>query len=55
MAEIRRGRGYVYALEYHIVWCVKYRHQVLSDEVDTRLKEILCSVRVSGENAIMEM
>ncbi|MHC5674164.1 MAG: IS200/IS605 family transposase, partial [Nostoc sp.] len=23
--EVKHGRGYVYAIEYHIVWCVKYR------------------------------
>ncbi|MHC5717060.1 MAG: transposase, partial [Nostoc sp.] len=30
--EVKHGRGYVYAIEYHIVWCVKYRHKVLKDE-----------------------
>ncbi|KHF26815.1 Transposase IS200 like protein [Anoxybacillus sp. BCO1] len=24
-----------------MVWCVKYRHKVLVDDIDTRLKEIL--------------
>ena len=23
--EVKYGRGYVYALQYHVVWCVKYR------------------------------
>ncbi|MBT2292839.1 transposase [Paenibacillus albidus] len=34
MSEIKRGRGYAYAIQYHIVWCVKYRHnlvQIASD------------------------
>ena len=24
MSEIKTGRGYVYSIQYHIVWCVKY-------------------------------
>ncbi|MBT2290194.1 transposase, partial [Paenibacillus albidus] len=41
MSEIKRGRGYAYAIQYHIVWCVKYRHKILVEEIDIRLKEIL--------------
>lgn len=40
MAEIY-GRGYVYSIQYHIVWCVKYRHKILSNKIESRLKEIL--------------
>ena len=25
------GRGYVYSLQYHLVWCTKYRKQVLKN------------------------
>lgn len=32
------GRGYVYSLQYHIVWCTKYRKRVLQDGIDTDLK-----------------
>jgi len=39
--EIKHGRGCVYAIEYYIVWCVKYRHKVLKDEVAEFLKEVL--------------
>ncbi|WP_314587733.1 transposase [Paenibacillus terrigena] len=28
------SRGYVYSIQYHIVWCVKYRHKVLLGDVD---------------------
>lgn len=41
MAEIYHGRGYVYSIQYHIVWCVKYRHKKLSNKIESRLKEIL--------------
>ena len=38
------GRGYVYSLQYHIVWCTKYRKQVLKNGLDERLKELLMSM-----------
>ena len=41
MAEIYYGRGYVYSIQYHIVWCVKYRHKILNNKIESRLKEIL--------------
>lgn len=41
MAEIYHGRGYVYSIQYHIVWCVKYRRKILSNKIESRLKEIL--------------
>lgn len=38
------GRGYVYSLQYHLVWCTKYRKFVfqdkLAEEVKTNLKTI---------------
>lgn len=39
--KIKRGRCYVYDIQYHIVWCTKYRRKVLHNEVETRLKEII--------------
>ena len=35
------GRGYVYSLQYHLVWCTKYRKKVLTDGLDTECKEML--------------
>lgn len=39
--DVKRGRGYVYRLEYHLVWVVKYRHSVLVDTLADDLKVIL--------------
>ena len=39
--DITYGRGYVYSLQYHIVWCTKYRKKILQDGIDTDLKEML--------------
>ncbi|MCJ7691500.1 MAG: transposase, partial [Clostridiaceae bacterium] len=33
MAQVYHGRGYVYSIQYHIVWCVKYRHKVLTSNI----------------------
>ena len=38
--KVTYGRGYVYSLRYHIVFCVKYRHKVLINERALRLKEM---------------
>ena len=35
----------VYACEYHIIWCTKYRRSVLSPEMQQRIKEIVCQAQ----------
>ena len=35
------GRGYVYSLQYHLVWCTKYRKQVLVNGLDEECKKML--------------
>ena len=41
MAEVIHGRGYVYSIQYHIVWCVKYRRKILYRDVVSSLRSIL--------------
>ena len=55
MSETRRGRGYVYSIEYHIVWCVKYRHKVLTNVIENRLKEILNKIAEDNNFSILEI
>lgn len=55
MVEIKRGRGYVYAIQYHIVWCVKYRHKILTEEIESRLKEILVQIALDYNFSIVEI
>ena len=31
--DITHGRGYAYNLNYHIVWCTKYRNQALANPI----------------------
>lgn len=47
--EIIKGRGYVYSLQYHLVWCVKYRHKILIGSVENRLKEMLYQIALDNE------
>lgn len=42
----KHGRGYVYAIEYHIVWCVKYRNKVLEGEIAKYLVEVLTETAI---------
>lgn len=37
--EVTHGRGYVYSIQYHIVWCVKYRRKIISSAIEKRLLE----------------
>ena len=37
--EVTHGRGYVYSIQYHIVWCVKYRHKVITEQIENKLDE----------------
>lgn len=39
--QVIHGRGYVYAIQYHIVWCTKYRRKVLTGPVACALMDIL--------------
>jgi putative transposase len=39
--ELQSGSHSVHQLQYHIVWCVKFRRTVITREVGDRLSEIL--------------
>lgn len=52
--EIKKGRGYVYSIQYHIVWCVKYRRKVLTPEIEKSLITILKKIASENGFAILE-
>ncbi len=52
--EVSYGRGYVYSIQYHIVWCVKYRHKIISEEIENRLIEILNKIADDNKFQILE-
>ena len=39
--DLTYGRGYVYSLQYHIVWCTKYRKPVLKNGLDDDIRRML--------------
>ncbi|MBQ9067109.1 MAG: IS200/IS605 family transposase [Clostridia bacterium] len=41
MDKYTHGRTCVYNINYHIVWCVKYRRKVLNSQISNRLYTIL--------------
>jgi putative transposase len=55
VSKVIHGRGYVYSLQYHLVWCVKYRRKVLTNEIEKSLKEILIELCKDHEITIEEM
>jgi len=55
MSKIYTGRGYVYSIEYHIVWCVKYQHNALTSEIERRLREILYKIAEDNKFKITEI
>ena len=52
--KVTHGRGYVYSIQYHIVWYVKYRHPILTNEVEKRLFEILYKITEDNKFQILE-
>lgn len=52
--EVSYGRGYVYSLEYHVVWCVKYRHKVIDENIEASLKEIILKIAEDNEFKVLE-
>lgn len=55
MSEIKTGRGYVYSIQYHIVWCIKYRHKILTSKIEKSLIEILNKIAEDNEFSITEI
>lgn len=52
--EVTHGRGYVYSIQYHIVWCVKYRHPILTEKVETDLINIINKIAEDNNFQILE-
>ena len=52
--EVTHGRGYVYSIQYHIVWCVKYRHKIITEQIENRVIEILSKIADDNGFQILE-
>lgn len=51
----RSNNNVVYSCKYHVVWCPKYRRDVLKDGADVRLKEIIREVCKESCSDLIEM
>lgn len=45
----------VYEINYHIVWCTKYRHQVMTDEVKQFMDDQIRTIADSKEWTVIEL
>ena len=45
MTQYVKNYGAVFSLQYHLVWCPKYRRPVLEGAIEKRLREVLEDVR----------
>ena len=52
--KVNHGRGYVYSIQYHLVWCVKYRRKILTIEIEKDVIEILNKIARDNNFEILE-
>ena len=51
----KSNNNVVFSCKYHVVWCSKYRRDVLVNGADDRLKEIIHQVYSETRSAMLEM
>ncbi len=54
-SKLTYGSGSVYSLQYHIVWCTKYRKKVLSNGIDDDIKGYLNELAKEYSFSILAM
>lgn len=42
--DVTHGRGYVYSLQYHIVWVTKYRKPIFTGIIESDIKQYLLEI-----------
>ena len=52
--KVTYGRGYVYSLQYHVVWCVEYRRKILTPDIETSLIAIIHKIAKDNDFEILE-
>ena len=50
-----QSHNWVYSCQYHVVWCPKYRRQVLVPPIDQRLKELFLEKQDAYGYEVIEM
>ena len=52
---MKTGRGYVYDLYFHIVWCVKYRHKILIGDIKNDFIQIIENICRNNNYELVEI
>ena len=52
--EYGANRNIIFSCKYHVVFCPKYRRQVLVNGVDRRLKQIVAEVAEETDSILLE-
>jgi len=55
MQKYRHNKNVTYSSKYHVVWCCKYRRDVLTPEVQPRLKDIILGVCKERKATVMSL
>ena len=55
MIKYKTNNNVMYACQYHVIWCPKYRRSVLIDGIDERLKTILYETVAETNAEILEL
>ena len=53
--DVTHGRGYVYSLQYHIVWVTKYRKPIFIGEIENDVKQYLTDTLKSLDMNVLAM
>ena len=53
--EYKSNNNVVYSCKYHVVWCPKYRRQVLVKPVDARLKALIRETAAARRCEVIEL
>lgn len=53
--KLTYGRCYVYSLQYHVVWCVKYRRKIITPDIEASLMTIVQKIAKDNDFEILEI
>ena len=53
--DVTHGRGYVYSLQYHLVWVTKYRKKIFIGTIEKEVKEYLVEIAKDLEINVVAM
>ena len=52
---MKAGRGYVYDLYFHIIWCVKYRKHILINNIKDDFISIITKICIDNNFELVEI